>query len=82
MVGSVGLVIASSSLLPRMVLASPLLVVVPIDLVLFKVRVVASLLGRETPRRVIYQHHFQHVKPGVVQVCADWLSIIAAPLGE
>jgi hypothetical protein len=50
--------------------------------VLFEIRVVASLLGRHTTGRVIYQHSFKHMKTCIVKAVAEGFVEVTFPLGE
>lgn len=50
--------------------------------IIFEIRVVAGLLGRYTPGRVVYQHHFEELKTLLVEVRAEGLPVVPLPLGE
>lgn len=48
----------------------------------FKIGVVESPLGRNSPRRVVDQHHLEQFETVVVKRAAERIAIITLPLGE
>ena len=51
-------------------------------MVLFKVRVVARLLGRDAAGGVVREHHLEEVEAAVVEALAERLRVVADPLRE
>lgn len=43
---------------------------------------VARLLGRDSSRRIIDEHHLEQVQALVIEVGREWLLVISLPLGE
>jgi len=50
--------------------------------VVFKIWVIASLLGGYPGRWVVGKHQFEKVESVFVETCGQWVAVIALPLGE
>lgn len=64
----------------RAVLMVAIAVSIRFGVVVLEVRVVASLLGRDTAGRVVYKQHLKKIKTLLVKVRTDGEVIVADPL--